>query len=247
MHAHAPSILLAEDDPITREVIVTHLSALGCSVTATAAASEAIALGGRARFDALLLDCALAGGDADTVVRALRADPGAPNARTPAIAISAELGDDRLDALLRSGFADAIQKPIGRDRLRLALVACAVKGLAGSGASIATEPLPASTLVLDEAAGLAACGSIEVLRGLRQLLAAELPTYRAEIDIACARGDVIALQSSLHRLKSALGFCGAAELRAVLEHAGRELPEPAQLRRWQTAIDRLAGALPAAY
>ncbi|MDZ4811200.1 MAG: response regulator [Pseudomonadota bacterium] len=243
MLSRQPSVLLAEDDPITREVVQVHLVALGCLVRSTSSVTDAIALGGCHRFDALVLDCQLDGGDAGMVLRALRANAAGPNAQTAAIAMSAELDDFRFDALIEVGFADAMEKPIDRSRLRHALAANGVAGLLDSQTSMAPMANHESPLVLDDTAGLQACGSVEVLTGLRLLLAQELSLYRVQIDDANARLDIAAMRGCVHRMKSALGFCGASELKSLLDQAGSDLPEVKLMDAWRRAIDRLARAL----
>ncbi len=243
MLSRRPSVLLAEDDPITREVVQVHLVALGCRVRSTSTVFDAIALGGSRPFDALVLDCQLDGGDAGMVLRALRADAAGPNAQTAAIAMSAELDDFRFDALIEAGFADAMEKPIHRSRLRHALAATGVSGLLDSQTNLAPMANHESPPVLDDTAGLQACGSVEVLTGLRLLLAQELSLYRAQIDDANARGDLAAMRGCVHRMKSALGFCGAAELTSLLGRAGSGLPDAQLMDAWRRAIERLARAL----
>ena len=238
-----PSVLLAEDDPITCEVVQVHLRALGCLVQSTSSVAEAIVLCDRRPFDALVLDCQLSDGDSGSVLRALRTNTGGPNAQTAAIAMSAELDDVRFDALIEAGFVDAMEKPIHRARLRHALTAVGIVGLLDAQTTPAPNEIYDSMPVLDDNAGLRACGSVEVLTGLRSLLAQELPLYRAQIKDADARSDDAAMRSCVHRMKSALGFCGAAELMSLLDHAGSDLPGPQLIHAWRRAIDRLAHAL----
>lgn len=244
MREAKPSILLAEDDPIAREVVKSHLLALGCQVRGTASATEAIALCVAARFDALVLDCQLNGGDAQMVIDAVRVSGHGANTETPAIAMSAELDDARFDALIAAGFADAMEKPIHRSRLRHALSLCGIDGLAEVRAHVATVDA-GEQLILDDAAGLRACGNSDVLTGLRRLLALELGSYRAEIDACIARVDADALRDCIHRMKSALGFCGAMELLFLLEQAGPTLPDAEALHAWGQGMDHLAAALAA--
>jgi HPt (histidine-containing phosphotransfer) domain-containing protein len=52
-------------------------------------------------------------------------------------------------------------------------------------------------------------------RQLRLLLLQELPRQRGHIAEALARGDHARLEAELHRLRSACGFCGAADLLAA--------------------------------
>jgi CheY-like chemotaxis protein len=243
MLAIKPSVLLAEDDPITREVIEVHLRELRCSFQSTATIAGAIALGSTKRFDALLLDCQLGGGSALTVLRTLRAIAGSINADTPAIAMSADLDDARVDAMIDAGFSDAMEKPIRRDRLVRALVSCGVVLSVAASASPVIAARPEAMLTLDDAAGLEACGSIEVLRGLRALLAQELPVYLQEINQTAKRADTTAMHACVHRMRSALGFCGATKLKFLLDHSAEELPSEDTLCAWRHAIAELAVAL----
>jgi two-component system, OmpR family, response regulator len=215
-------ILLAEDDPITREVVATHLRNLGLRVEATASVSEARVLASRETYSALVFDRNLQGGDAISLLADIRGNSGHLNAGTPAIAMSAELHDADVDQLLAAGFADAIEKPVSLLRLQLALAQCGVAcagGCAEPAAALAPQLIAACTgiEVLDDDLGVQACGSTEVLSGLRGLLAIELPGYLSAIAAAMARQDALAVDEVLHRLKSALGFCGAREMLQLLQ------------------------------
>jgi CheY-like chemotaxis protein len=238
MLAGKPRILLVEDDAITREVVLAHLLALGCRVDAATQVSQAIDLGSRQAFDALVLDCQLGDGDAPTLLRTLREAPGGPNQRTAAIAMSAELDDVRFDSLIECGFADAMEKPIHRSRLRHALSICGISGLTETRHA-ASADAASEAQVLDDAAGLQACGSNEVLMGLRLLLAQELPVYSAQLQVARSESDAAMLRACVHRMRSALGFCGARELLDLLNESETRALEPAVFASWQAAIDRL--------
>ncbi len=233
-----PRVLLVEDDAITREVVQAHLSALGCRVDAAVLVSQAIEIGSSQAFDALVLDCQLGDGDAQTLLRALRTPGQGPNQRTAAVAMSAELDDARFDALIEAGFADAMEKPIHRSRLRHALTICGVTGLGDARPQSASETMAAAP-ILDDVAGIQACGSSDVLIGLRLLLAQELPVYRTQLDTAHAARDDLMLRACVHRMKSALGFCGAKQLLCLLDQSGTRTPDAAVLESWQLAIDRL--------
>jgi len=238
MLAAKPRILLVEDDAITREVVQAHLSALGCRVDVAVLVSQAIEIGSNQAFDALVLDCQLGDGDAQTLLQALRTPGQGPNQHTAAVAMSAELDDVRFDALIEAGFADAMEKPIHRSRLRHALSICGISGLTEARAATAPHPT-GEALVLDDAAGLQACGSNEVLMGLRLLLAQELPVYRAQLEVARAAHDEAMLRACVHRMRSALGFCGARELLDLLNESDSGALDPSMVITWQWAIDGL--------
>ncbi len=212
-------ILLAEDDAVTREVISTQLRGLGFVVDATASVLEASELGTQRPYTALIFDRHLLGGDAIGLLESFRARADHPNFETPAIAMSAELLDTDVDLLLAVGFADAIEKPASLARLRRALMQCGLHSAPiVEAAAAASEPAGTYERAepLDDALGVQACGSPEVLAGLRALLAAELADYLAAILRGLDRHDAAAVNEVLHRMKSALGFCGASEMLRLL-------------------------------
>ena len=236
-------VLLAEDDPIAREVLSAHLQQLGLHVDATASADEARRLGAQHRYDLLVLDQILLAGTGIDVLRDFRADRSHPNHHTVALAISAELGDNEIDALFAEGFFDAMQKPVSAVRMHRALISCGL--LADHMMPVAPSLLASSapSQILDDARAIEACGSAEVLRGLRELLAIELPEYIADMRRALERNDEHTVRELAHRLRSALGFCGASEM---IELLNRGLPQPPayiQFDDWVAAADRLSLAL----
>ncbi len=212
-------ILLAEDDAVTREVVSTQLRGLDFVVDAIASVREASELGAQRPYTALIFDRHLLGGDAIGLLQSFRAHADHPNLDTPAIAMSAELLDSDVDLLLGAGFADAIEKPASLARLQRALMQCGLHSAsivdAGAAASEPTRSYDRSES-LDDALGIQACGSLEVLLGLRALLAAELADYLAAIEGGIDRQDAVAVSEVLHRMKSALGFCGAGEMLCLL-------------------------------
>lgn len=237
MLADPPHVLLVEDDPIAREVVQAHLSALGCRVDAVSRVSQALEAAHSHRFDVLVLDCQLGDGNAQSLLRSVREHPSGASQRSPAIAMSADLNDARFDALVASGFTDAMEKPIHRARLRHALSLCSISTLIETQDS-ATQPA-IEVDVLDDAAGLQACGSQEVLSGLRLLLAQELPVYRAQLDLARAGRDESMLRACVHRMRSALGFCGARELLVLLDRSEEQAMQADVVESWHQAMDRL--------
>lgn len=195
MDAQPCKVLLAEDDPVSREFLVEALQACGAAVTACVDGHAALAAATAQAFDLLILDHQLPGCTGDAVLRALRADRGAASQATPALATSAEHG--ALVAILsRAGFAEVLAKPLALDAL---------------AAALRRHGIPASTSpTIDHAAALRSCGSSAVATRLRRLFASEeLPRVEAELARAA---DPQELRPMLHRLHSACGFCGATRL-----------------------------------
>ena len=100
-------ILIVEDDPDGRSVLVQGLAECGHETVCAADFGEGLALAKTQDFDALIIDRMLPGGDGLAIVTALRAQ----RIMTPAVFLTAlNEVDDRI-AGLRAGGDDYIAKP----------------------------------------------------------------------------------------------------------------------------------------
>lgn len=114
-------VLIVDDDPDTRELIVGALEQCHARVTAVTSAPEALAAlaqtprpsgPDQAPFDVLISDIAMPGEDGYSLIRKLRALPSETGGRIPTIALTAYArGEDRTRALL-AGFDRHVAKPI---------------------------------------------------------------------------------------------------------------------------------------
>jgi len=192
-----PNILVADDNPVSLAFFADALRELGLSSELAHDGVETVACATRTRFDLLLLDARMPGFDGAEALARIRAEPG-PSRQAPALATTAEAGDDVRLRLMDAGFAGVIAKPVTLDALRAALAShLAVDG--GDG--------------LDDARALAATGGdASILAALRGLLIAELDALPPEIADFGARSDLAGLRDRLHRLDASAGFCGAPAL-----------------------------------
>jgi CheY-like chemotaxis protein len=197
-------VLLAEDDPVSREFLREAADACGAQVTDCVDGHQALDLARKDAWDLLILDHNLPGLDGDVLLALLRADPLAASRTTPAIATSAAR-DMEADALERAGFVEVLAKPMH------------IETLQGALRRHGCMPDPH----FDDADALRACGSPAAVTRLRRLFAEqELPNVQDELD--AAGEDLRALLPVLHRLRASCGFCGArslAEASANLSHA----------------------------
>ena len=231
--AAAQRILLVDDDPIVREVLSAQLRTLGHAVTTVASVPAALAAARHERFDQVLLDQRLDGEDGSSLLARLRDLAGTRHAR--AIAISAEIDEERQQTLLQCGFAVAVAKPITAAGLQSAL----------DGGSPAQDAC--SEPALDDAAALAIWGSADTVRSLRRILVDELPVYREMLLAAVTAHDEARLRDALHRMKSSAGFCGARPLSAFIEDTPRDPVDwSGLLRRYDAACAELMPDLLAA-
>ncbi|EFL52856.1 response regulator receiver modulated serine phosphatase [Solidesulfovibrio fructosivorans JJ]] len=109
-------VLIADDNPIFREVIKRHVTGLfDCDVIEARDGAEAVDLSGRARPDMILLDLVMPGMDGIEAIRRIRALPGL--AEVPIVFLSAETDRRVWAEALSAGANDFISKPYHRQEL----------------------------------------------------------------------------------------------------------------------------------
>lgn len=198
-------VLLAEDDPVSARYLAEALGLLGAVVETRADGPAALALATAEPFDLLLLDLGLPGLDGRNVLQALRARSGAASRTVRAIATSAAAPS--MAKLGAAGFDGVLRKPATIDQLAALL--------GRELPRIAEPPIAEVVPVLDDAAALAALGSLDAVADLRRLLAAELPSQVDSLRRMLATGDITGARAILHRLHASTRFCGAAMLAAA--------------------------------
>lgn len=232
MHAdpRPPVVLLAEDDPISREFLASALHACGVAAEVLNDGVQVLEFARTHACSLLILDQNLPGLTGTEILRQLElASRATRSERAPAIAITAA-PDELSPQLLAAGFAEVLPKPITGAAIRAALQR--------------HHQLPVA--VLDDDAAIAACGSPDVGRRLRRLfLDQELPAVLAEFD--ARRDDLARLRPTLHRLRASCGFCGAPELAgaAAALHRALVAGEPASgaAARFRAQLARTMAAL----
>ena len=116
---HAPSILLAEDNAVNREVLTEMLEHIGCRVTAVENGALALAAVADADFDAILMDCQMPVMDGHTAASELRAlERAAAQRPTFIIALTADATAENRRRCIEAGMNEVVTKPISQARLR---------------------------------------------------------------------------------------------------------------------------------
>ncbi|HEY6641614.1 ATP-binding protein [Povalibacter sp.] len=117
--AHAPQILLAEDNAVNREVFTEMLEHFGCRVTAVENGALAVAAVADRSFDAILMDCQMPVMDGQTATTELRMLERA-TAQKPAliIALTADATPENHQRCLEAGMDAVVTKPITHSSLR---------------------------------------------------------------------------------------------------------------------------------
>ncbi len=225
-----PHILVAEDDPLSGDVLQEMLQQIGCEVALFHDGLSALQQARENTFDLLLLDEHMPGLSGPEVLRHLHTTSSPESAVSPALASSADLDTRRYNKLLAAGFIDVLVKPCVIEHLKDLLESCGV-GL---------NPL-------DDAAAIQVAGSAHSRDALRRLLLRELEELADGLE-SSFHEQPSQLRERLHRLRSAAGFCGtpslaqaACKLRDAMDHDA--LAGWRALQRFRTAMNITRRAL----
>jgi PAS domain S-box-containing protein len=218
-------ILVAEDNPVNRTLVVTLLKKRGHKVTAVEngrAAVNAITAADN-EYHVVLMDLQmpeLGGLEATAAIRAREGDGGR---RLPIVALTAHAMQGDRERCLAAGMDGYLSKPIDVNEL----ISTVERFDARSGRDDAHAAAPqAEPAVFDEQAALACTGGDRRL--LRQVIAifrSNRPSSLRRIEQAFANGDAEALRMAAHALKGAIATIGSSAGRqaaADLEQLARE-------------------------
>ncbi len=115
-------VLVAEDHPTNRQLLVNRLRAHGLRVLAVADGGQAWAAWQAQSFALVVTDCQMPGMDGVALARAIRADPRPAAARVPIIALSASVLDSTRQACHDAGINRFLAKPVAAHELHAAVV-----------------------------------------------------------------------------------------------------------------------------
>jgi len=113
-----PRVLLVEDDPSTRRMVASNLTAHGYVVAEAEDVREALRSWDAGRPDVIILDLGLPDRDGTVVIRRVRRE-----AATPILVLSARSEEREKIAALDAGADDYVTKPFGLGELRARLSA----------------------------------------------------------------------------------------------------------------------------
>lgn len=195
-------LLVAEDNPVNREVLLELLQQLGYSVDLACDGDEAVRRLEERRYDAVLMDCQMPVLDGYQAAQRIREREAGH--RTPIIAVTAHAFAGEREKVLQAGMDDYLTKPVAVEALRET-----VERWVG-GESKAPRPI---------ALELAA----DVRRSDRviQVFLKYAPEQIDAIRRAVAARDTSELKGAAHKFKggcAAIGAKNMAQLCASLEH-----------------------------
>jgi len=202
---HGRRVLVVDDRGVNRAVAQALLSELGFSAGTAESGKEALALLAERPFDAVLLDCEMAGLDGyETCARLRRqeaADPGGQ--RIPVIAVTAHFQPEERERCRAAGMDDYLAKPF-----RTAELAAMLDRWLGIEAALERreedgfEERLTSLKTLEESTGRS------VVAAFLQEGEEDLATLR----LALSQGDLEAFAAAAHALAGSAGLMGAVYL-----------------------------------
>src|SRR5204862_6086136 len=107
----APRVLVVEDDPHIRELVLLHLGLEGVTAASSADGTDGLSKARTEPFDLIILDVMLPGLDGVTVCRAIRREPHLKD--VPILMLTARREESDKVNGLESGADDYLTKPIG--------------------------------------------------------------------------------------------------------------------------------------
>lgn len=202
-------VLVAEDSPTNRLIVVKLLERRGYEVVAAKDGIEAIEAWASNSFDVILMDVQMPRKDGLAATQEIRAAEAGTRQHIPIIALTAHaLAGDR-ERCLEAGMDDYLTKPLRFEDLITALGRLAGDSVAEGAVATEARREP-SPLVFHRSAALQAVGGeVALLKDVVEIFIKDYPQEMGELDAAVAARDVDRVARSAHKLKGELAAIGA--------------------------------------
>jgi len=253
-------ILVADDHPVNREVLVRQLELLGVAADTVNDGVEALEAWAAAdgRYAAVLADIHMPRMDGHELTRQIRvaeSKRGAAGTRTPIVAVTANAMKGEDERCLAAGMDAYLAKPVNMDQLRATLERwMPIDDASREPSETDDTPKPPSAIDRDVLAAWLGDDNMAINSLLSKFRDTAVAAER-EIGAASRAGDLPTLAAAAHKLKGAaqtVGAAGVGTAAATLEQAGKAGdrtrcreglgPLAAELRRALADIDRLSVA-----
>ena len=213
-------LLLVEDMDVNREIASAFLQKLGYAVDAVSDGTDAIGAVKSGEYDLVLMDIQMPGMDGITATKHIRQLFG-PCARTPIVAMTANVLPSQVAAFRQSGMDGHVGKPLRADELRREIERCLVSPTSDPAASSDDDHSPT---IIDEDA-LALLGSLlgpAKVESLLKKLQERLESFVASDNTPTAQGDLAVQAHQLVSSAGMLGFKNVSRECALFESALRD-------------------------
>lgn len=211
------SILCVDDNIQNANLILALLNHTDASIRIANSGLEALDFTQQEKFDIILMDLRMPQLDGYETLKQIRLQNN-PNRGIPVIAISAHIADDEYQQLTKSGFNDALTKPITKAELLSAIKKCLPPhSLPNDNAIAASQPAIVIDKIIDWELGNKLANDNEALaKELLQLLIKSLARDYVEVKQAYTDKDFLVLLQLLHKLHGAISYCGTPRLKKTV-------------------------------
>jgi PAS domain S-box-containing protein len=228
-------ILVAEDNPTSKEVTVSILRKLGYRIDTVATGLEALSALGSLNYDIVLMDCRMPEMDGYEATEMIRNRTGMLYSQVPIIAMTADSRDSVKDRCLASGMNDYITKPVEYDQLHAVLEKW-LGGAAVSGLDTKQSFRAEETPVFDEKEMMERLwGDRDTASRVIGIFLSQLSRDLLRLNKHCTDRDAAGAGSLAHRIKGAAANVSAL---AIGEKA-QCIETAASKQRWNEVAGHL--------